>query len=350
MKILKNVNLFGKITDIAIDNGKFAFIGKCEGEGIDLSGKKIYPGLIDIHSHGVAGKDSSVDELSCMADFMLANGTTTWYPTTMTVAWGDLVRVTNVNLELGHGANIPGFHLEGPFINKKHKGAQNEGFILTPTLDLLKECKNVKIITVAPEVEGAMEFIEKCGIVVAIGHTDCDYDTAKEAFRRGAKSLTHTFNVMNPIHHRAPGPIPAGADCGAYAQLISDGKHIHPSVCRLLYKLYGKEHVTLISDSMMPTGVGDGEYFVGGQKVIVKDGTARTEGGALAGSTTTLFECVKTAIGMGIPEYDAVYMASTTPATLMGLNKGKIEVGYDADFIVVDDDFNLCMSVARGEF
>ena len=350
MKILKNVNLYGKITDIAIENGKFAFIGKCEGEGVDLGGKKIYPGLIDIHSHGVGGKDASCDELSDMADWMLKNGTTTWYPTTMTVSAEELIRITNVSLEIGHGANVPGFHLEGPFINAKYKGAQNEDFIIQPSLDLLKKCKNVKIVTIAPEIEGAMEFIEKCGVVVALGHTDCDYGTAKEAFKRGAKSLTHTFNAMSPIHHREPGPIPAGADCGAYAQLICDGKHVHASVCRMLYKLYGKERITLISDSMMPTGVGDGEYIIGGQAVIVKDGTARTTYGALAGSTTPLFECVKCAIAMGIPEYDAVYMASTSPAALMQLNKGKIEVGYDADFIIVDDDFNLYMSIARGEF
>ena len=350
MKILKNVSLFGQITDITVDNGRFTAIGKCNSDGIDLGGKKIYPGLIDIHSHGVAGKDASSDELSDMADWMLKNGTTTWYPTTMTVSESELIRVTNVELNLGHGANMPGFHLEGPFINAKYKGAQNEDFIRHPSLDLVKKCKNVKIITVAPEIEGAMEFIENCGAVVAIGHTDCDYDTAAEAFRRGARSLTHTFNAMTPIHHREPGPIPAGADCGAYAQLICDGKHVHPSVCRMLYKLYGKERITLISDSMLPTGVGDGEYLIGGQTVIVKNSTARTVSGALAGSTTSLFECVRCAIGMGIPEYDAVYMASAAPAALMGLNKGKIEVGYDADFIIVDEDFNLHMSVARGEF
>ena len=350
LKILKNVNLFGKTTDIAIDNGKFASIGKCDSEGIDLGGKRIYPGLIDIHSHGAIGKDASCDELADIADWMLKNGTTTWYPTTMTVSESELVRVTNVNLNIGHGANMPGFHLEGPFINPKYKGAQNEDFITAPRLDLIKKCKNVKIMTIAPEIPGAMEFIENCGIVTALGHTDCDYDTAMEAFKRGAKSLTHTFNAMTPIHHRNPGLIPAGADSGAYAQLICDGKHVHPSVCRMLYKTYGKEHITLVSDSMLPTGVGDGEYVIGGQAVIVKDATARTADGALAGSTTSLFECVKCAIGMGIPEYDAIYMASTAPATLMGLNTGKIEVGYDADFIVVDDDFNLCMSVARGEF
>ncbi len=350
MRIIKNVNLFGKITDVKIDEGKFAFIGKCDEDGIDLSGRRVYPGLIDIHSHGAIGKDASSDELSDMADFMLTNGTTTWYPTTMTVSEDELIRVTNVNLDLGHGANMPGFHLEGPFINPKYKGAQNSDYITPPSLDLLAKCKNVKIITVAPEINGVMEFIERCGVIVALGHTDCTYDTAAEAFRRGAMSLTHTFNAMAPIHHREPGPILAGADFGAYAQLICDGEHVHPTVCRMLYKLYGKERVVLISDSMSPTGIGDGEYSIGGQAVIVKNGIARTQSGALAGSTTTLFECVKRAISMGIPEYDAVYMASTAPAMLMKLNKGKIEVGYDADFIVVDESFNLYMSVARGEF
>ena len=144
--------------------------------------------------------------------------------------------------------------------------------------------------------------------------------------------------------------IAAGADAGAYAQLITDGVHIHPSVVRLLYKLYGADRITIISDSMQATAVGDGEYVFGGLEIVVKDGVARTMGGNLAGSTTCLFDCVRCAIKMGIPEEDAVKMGSTTPAALMGLNKGRIEVGYDADFIIVDDEFNLVRAIARGEW
>ena len=352
MKYILNVDLNGERADVGVENGRIAFIGKAPSDavGIDFGGMRIFPGLIDIHSHGCHGYDSSVGGIPEMADWMLAHGITTWYPTTMTVSEEDIIRATHTDIDLGHGANIPGFHLEGPFINVKLKGAQNEEFVKLPSAELIKKCKNVKIVTVAPEVEGAIDFIKNCPAVVALGHTVCDYETAMAAFRAGAKSLTHTFNCMPGIHHRNPGPIPAGADAGAYAQLICDGKHIHPSVVRLLYKLYGPERITLISDSIQATDIGDGEYVFGGLDIIVKDGTARTREGNLAGSTTNLFDGVRMAISMGIPERDAVMMASTTPAELMGLNKGRIEVGYDADFIIVDADFNLVRAIARGEF
>ena len=352
MKYIKNVELYGKITDIGVEEGKIAFIGNAPGDasGEDFGGKKIYPGLIDIHSHGCRGYDSSVGGISEMADWMLEHGITTWYPTTMTVSEDDIIAATNTDIDFGHGASIPGFHLEGPFINVKLKGAQNAEHVKLPSMELINRCKNVKMVTVAPEVEGAIDFIKSCPAVVAIGHTVCDYDTAMEAFSAGAKSMTHTFNCMPGIHHRNPGPIPAGADAGAYAQLICDGKHIHPSVVRMLYKLYGPDRITLISDSIQATDIGDGEYVFGGLDIIVKDGTARTREGNLAGSTTCLFDGVRIAISMGIPEWDAVKMASTTPAELMGLNKGRIEVGYDADFIIVDEDFNLVRAIARGEF
>lgn len=349
MKLLKNVNLNGDIVDIGIENGKISFIGKSELGGVDFGGNKIYPGLIDIHSHGVVGLDTMSGGLEEMADYMLSRGTTTWYPTTMTMSVEDIVAATEADIDFGHGANIPGFHMEGPFINVKYKGAQNEEFILPPSMEIFNRCKNIKIVTVAPECEGAIEFIRECPAVVALGHTDCTYDEAVMAFEAGAKSLTHTYNAMSPIHHRNPGPIGAGFDKGAYAQLICDGKHVHPSAVRMLIKLYGYDHITLISDSIHATGVGDGEYMFGGQPIVVRDATARTLDGALAGSTTCLFDCVRCAISMGIPEDKAVMMASESPAKLMGLNKGKIEVGYDADFIIVDNEFNLVRAIARGE-
>ena len=348
--VLKNLTLDGVVTDIVIADGKIEKIGKTDEVGVDFGGAEVYPGLIDTHSHGCIGKDTMRGELQKMADYQLANGTTTWYPTTMTMSEEDIIAATSVDIDLPHGANIPGFHLEGPFINVKYKGAQNEKYVIAPTLELVKKCKNAKMITVAPEVEGAIDFIKECGLVVALGHTDCDYDTARAAFDAGARSLTHTFNVMPPIHHRAPGPVPAGADDGrVFAQLICDGKHVHPAVVRMLVKLYGTDRVVLISDSVEATGLPDGNYTLGGQDIIVKDRTARTLGGNLAGSTSTLFECVKCAIEFGIPKADAVKMASETPAKMMGLNKGKIEVGYDADFIIVDGDFNLIRAIARGE-
>lgn len=350
MKIIKNVRLYGSLTDIAIENGKITKIGKCEGEGVDFGGAKIYPGLIDTHSHGCIGFDTMEGHLDEMADFQLSRGITTWYPTTMTMSEEEIIAATHREINLGHGASIPGFHMEGPFINKKFKGAQNEAYIIPPSMELFSKCKNIKTVTIAPEAPGSEEFIKNCPAIVSIGHTDADYDTAKKAFERGAKKLTHTYNVMPPIHHRAPGPIGAGSDSeGVYAELICDGKHVHPSAVKMLIKIFGEDRIILISDSMRATGLGDGEYSFGGQRVIVKNSTALTEGGNLAGSTSTLFDCVKAAISFGIKEESAVKMATENPARLMGLSKGKIEVGYDADFIIVDDSFNLIRAIARGE-
>lgn len=342
--ILKNVKFKEKITDIRVENGRFTHIGNvlCDGDEIvDGEGLKIIPGLIDIHSHGCIGYDTMEGHLPEMAAYELSRGITTWYPTTMTMSFEDIIRATEAPITGFSGAHIPGFHLEGPFVCKKYKGAQNEAFLHEPTLELLEKCKNVKLITLAPELAGAEDFIRACGIVVCLGHTACDYDTAVRAFRAGATCLTHTFNAMTPLHHREPGPIPAGADCGAYAQLISDGIHVHPAMVRLLFRLFGDERVVLISDSLSATGLGDGEFIFGGQKVILKDGVARIESGAIAGSTTDLFECMRRAVSFGIPEETAIRAASENPARLMGLNKGKIEVGYDADFLLVTDDLRL---------
>ena len=351
MKLIKNVNLYGEIVDIAVEDGKITEIGKIEGEGTDFGGAKIYPGLIDTHSHGCIGRDTCEGDLCEMAKHYLKNGTTTWYPTTMTVSEEEIIAATEAKTNIEGGANIPGFHLEGPFINVKLKGAQNEKYVIPPTMELLRKCTAVKKISLAPEVESSLEFIKECPAVVSLGHTTADYDTAKAAFEAGAKCLTHTYNCMPGLHHRNPGPIPAGAECGAYAELICDGIHVHPAMVRLLIGLYGTDRVVLISDSVRPAGLADGTYDLGGLDITVKDGVARTAGGNLAGSTSMLIDCVRCAIKFGIPEYDAVKMATLNPARLMGLDKkGRIEVGCDADFIIVDNDFNLIRSIARGEF
>ena len=350
MQLLKNVRLYGETVDIGIEDGRIAAIGSLEGEGIDLGGAKIYPGLIDTHSHGCVGEDTMGGDVAAMARWELSQGVTTWYPTTTTMSVEDIISATEAEITVAGGATIPGFHLEGPFINAKYKGAQNEAFIIPPSAELVAKCKSIKKISLAPEIPGAIDFIKESDAVISLGHTDADYDTAMAAFEAGAVCLTHTYNRMPPIHHRDPGPI--GAGCvhgGVYAELICDGKHVHKGAVMMLVRMYGEDKIVLISDSMSATGLGDGEYELSGLPVSVKNGYARTMDGALAGSTSSLFDCVKTAISFGIDEAVAVKMASENPARLMGLNKGKIEVGYDADFIIVDDDFNLIRAIARGE-
>ena len=351
MKIIKNVSLNGELTDISVENGKIIAIGKTDKDGVDFGGNKIYPGLIDIHIHGCIGHDTMEGGLEEMSDWLLSEGTTAWYPTTMSMSEEDIIKATSQKIDFGHGASIMGFHMEGPFINKKYKGAMNEKYIIEPSEELFNKCKNVKRITLAPEINGSSEFIKNCKAQVSLGHTDADYETIKEAFKNGATSLTHTYNVMPGIHHRAPGPIGAGFDTKhVFAELISDGKHIHPSAVRMLITLYGTDRVILVSDAMRAAGLGDGEYEFGGQTMTVKNGTALTQGGNLAGSTATLLECVRCAVSFGINEAEAFKMASENPAKLLGLNKGKIEVGYDADFVIVDNDLKLVKAIARGEF
>lgn len=352
--LLRNVRLYGASTDIVTEGDRILSIGTAgtpEGATvIDAHGVKVYPGLIDVHSHGCLGYDTMEGHLDEMADYQLMHGITTWYPTTMTMSRADILAACQQPLALGHGANLPGLHMEGPFINPKYCGAQNDTYITAPDLELLAACPQVKMVTVAPELPGAKRFIEEADAVISLGHTDADYDTALGALRAGARCLTHTFNAMPGIHHRAPGPILAGAEADAYAQLICDGRHVHPAAVRLLVRLYGRDRVVLISDSMRATGLGDGVYSFGGQPITVTDGYARTEGGALAGSTTNLFDCVRCAISFGIPEEDAFAMASTNPARLMGLNKGTVAPGYDADLVLVDDDCHLIGVMVRGEY
>lgn len=350
MKFIKNVNLYGELTDIGVEGGIIAHIGRCDTSGVDFDGAKIYPGLIDTHAHGCIGLDATEDALQDMSRYFLEHGTTTWYPTTVTASKEDIVAACKRETDFPDGANIPGFHLEGPFINPKYKGALNECFIREPSMELIRSAGRVKKITVAPEIGGCIDFIRECDAVVSLGHTTADYETAISAFEAGATCLTHTFNAMPPLLHRQPGPIAAGADFGAYAELICDGIHVHPTMVRALVRLYGTDRVVLVSDALRPAGLEDGEYTVGGIDVIVKAGQARTREGNLAGSTSMLLDCVRCAISFGIDEYDAVKMASENPARMMGLNKGRIEVGYDADFIIVDGKFELIKVIVRGEF
>lgn len=350
--IYKNALVNGVLTDITTERGKITSLEKTNDLGIDLKGKKTFAGLIDIHTHGCVGLDVTDDSerLEEIAVYQANSGITSFYPTTVTADEETMLKAVSTSTQNLKGANILGFHMEGPYIAPERPGALNPKYILKPDIEDFKKYPNVKIVTVAPEVEGAVDFIKKCDAVVCLGHSVGGYDSACLAAEAGAKCLTHTFNAMPPFLHREPSLIGAAFDKDMYAQVISDGIHIHPSAIRVLYKIFGKDRMILISDCVQATGIEDGEYVFGGIPVILKDAIVRTKDtGALAGSTTNLFECVKCAISFGIPEEDAFAMASATPAKLMGINKGKIEVGYDADFITVDNDYNLCDVVINGE-
>lgn len=348
--VYKNALINGEITDIEVCDGKIKGLAKTDTDGFDLGGKCVYPGLVDIHTHGCVGYDTmDSDGLSEMSHYLAKNGITAWLPTTMTVGMDKIKSVVNAGLPKNCGAEVMGFHMEGPYISPKRKGAQNEKYIKAPNIDEFSELKNIKKVTIAPELDGSMNFIKKCNTVVSLGHTDADYECASKAFASGARCLTHTFNAMPSLHHRNPGPIGAAIDSDGYIEVICDGLHIHKSIIKMLYRTFGADRMILISDSMRATGLSDGEYEFGGQMITVKDAVAKTQDGAIAGSTTNLMGCVKKAIEFGIPAEDAFKMASETPAKLINVKKGILLPGYDADFIVVDDSFNVLTTVVGGK-
>jgi len=355
--LFKNANYNGNAVDIIACDGIISdILPHSEDTNIegavshDIDGKDILPGLFDIHAHGCLSFDITEGTgRNEMCAHLAQSGTTSWLPTTMTASHETLLHSVNEVGFNGVGCDIVGFHLEGPYVSEKAAGAQDRDFIRLPNIDEFREYKNVKMITVAPEIEGAMDFIENCGTAVALGHTACDYDTAIKAFERGANCLTHTFNAMPPLHHRNPGPIGAAIDKGAFVQVITDGFHVHPSVVKMLYRAFGPERMIIISDSIAPAGLPDGEYVINNRLITVKNSHAYLPDGTIAGSASTLLECVKSAISFGIPKEDAFRMASETPANCIGVKKGRIEKGYDADFIVLDDGLNVLSTFVKGK-
>ena len=301
-------------------------------EVLDGGGCYAIPGLIDLHFHGCAGHDicdGTPQALSNIAEHEAANGITSICPATMTLPYEELLQILRNAADwqknrqeasdCPKGADLLGINMEGPFISIAKKGAQNERYIHpadTPMLQRLQDICGGKIRTavIAPETEGAMEFIRKNSgsINISLAHTTADYDTCMEAFLNGASQLTHTYNAMPPFTHRAPGPIGAAADAdGCMAELICDGVHIHPAVVRATFKLFGDDRIILISDSMRAAGMEDGTYDLGGQEVTVKGSLATLSDGTIAGSVTNLMDCMRTAVkAMGIPLASAVALTS----------------------------------------
>mgnify|MGYP001089606065 FL=1 len=259
------------------------------------------------------------------------------------------------------GAEVVGAHLEGPFLSAAKKGAQNGAFLHDPDISMLKRLQEaaegcVKLVTLAPEQPGAMEFIREAvsmGIAVSLGHTTADYDTAKTAFEAGANHTTHTYNAMPPFVHRNPGVIGAAFDSGAFAELICDGVHIHPSVVRATFRLFGKERMLLVSDTMRAAGMPDGNYTLGGQAVIVKGPLCTLEDGTtIAGSATNLMTCMRTAVSFGVPLADAVRACTFNPAQSIGIESrvGTLDAGKEASIVLLNqEDLSIRKIIFKGE-
>ena len=301
--------------DICFD-GRLLSGSSADGKTYDASGCYVIPGLTDVHFHGCMGRDFSDAEpegLEIMAQYELSRGVTQICPAGMTLTEEQLTKICQV--AAAHraadkpGAALCGINLEGPFLSMAKKGAQNGAWLHAPDVAMFRRLMAasqglVKLVSIAPEEPGAMEFIEAVEgeVTVSIAHTTADYGTSMEAFRLGARQVTHLFNAMPAFSHRAPGVVGAALDtpCAMWS-LICDGVHIHPSVVRAVFKMFGSKRVILISDTMRAAGMPDGDYTLGGQAVQVKGNRATLSDGTLAGSVTDLMKCMKTAVSFGIP-------------------------------------------------
>lgn len=372
--------------ELVIEDGIIKEIRTCEYEALTQKEQKQYliPGLVDVHFHGAAGYDlcdGTKEALQAIAAYENEHGITTICPATMSLPVTELERILAVAAkwkkeqvwensavcENGDRAeeriltqSFRGIHLEGPFIAKEKKGAQKEDYIIPFDKDVLlglqeKSDGLIKLVTIAPEIEGATEGVKdlKEEFRFSVGHTMADYETACKVFEAGADHVTHLYNAMCPGTHREPSVPEAAADYGnVYVELICDGVHVHPSVVRNAFRIYGDDRVILISDSMRATGMADGEYTLGGQKVLVNGAQATLEDGTIAGSVVNLYDCMKKAIAMGIPKESAIKAATINPARSIGVDKevGSIEVEKRADILIVDEDLKLETVIISGNY
>ena len=368
--IIKNADVFTEEglfvkKDVVIDGTVF-----CETTSddvvVDGSDCWLIPGLTDIHFHGCVGYDfcdGTEEAIQAIADYEASVGVTTIVPATKTFSeekLTEIARAANAHKN-DKGAILCGINMEGPFISMAKKGAQNGKYIHKPDVEMFDRLQAeagglFKLVDIAPEVEGALDFIKakKGEVVLSLAHTNTDYDTAKEAIKAGVTHVTHLYNAMNPINHRNPGPIIAASDDEiCEAELICDNVHIHPAVVRNTLKMFGKDRVIFISDTMMAAGLEDGMYELGGQPVIVKGNLATLEDGTIAGSNTNLMKCMVTAVKeMNIPLEIAVGCAAVNSAKSVGIydKYGSITVGKVANAVLLNkSDLSIKQVILKGK-
>lgn len=373
--ILKNGTVYNSdfepiSADIEISGEKLLNIGKSESNenAIDISGLTVIPGLIDMHIHGCGGADTgdaTPEALEAMSQCLVNKGVTSFCPTSMTLSAEELEKIfANVDnmKEKVNGAYIHGVNMEGPYIAMSKKGAQNGLYVRNPSKEEFIKLYNnsnqiVKIVDIAPECEGSEEFIKEIQpyCPISIAHTAADYNQACKAIEWGVRHVTHLYNAQNGLTHRAPGVVGAvfdmGQKYGVRAELICDGFHIHPAALRIAFYQLGEDGVCIISDSMRAAGHTDGEYDLGGQTVYVKDGKALLEDGTIAASTSNMYDELKNVISYGVPLKQAIKSATINPAKAIRVDKqtGSIEVGKNADLLILDKDFNIKMVIVKGQ-
>lgn len=327
-----------------------------DGEVIDAEGLLVLPGLVDIHSHGAAGEDFSdgnPEGLKKILQYEKRCGITSYCPTSMTFPKERLRQIfaSIKGAQTEDGATVVGINMEGPFLDPAKKGAHVEKWIAAPDVAFVRELNQdadglVRLVTLAPNMDGAEEFIKEMHeeVCISLGHTAADYDCASRAMKLGAHHVTHLYNAMQPFRHRAPGLIGAAMDDPeCMVELICDGYHIHPSAIRAAFRMFGPERVILISDSMRATGMENGTYELGGQEVTVQDRKAVLKDGTLAGSATNLYGCMCKAVEFGIPLEQAIMAATANPARSIGIfdRVGSIRIGKQADLLLVSENLEL---------
>lgn len=357
---------------LCLRDGKLQVLGKNASvpkgaRMIDVCGKRVVPGFIDVHTHGAVGVDvngASTEDLEKISRFFAGNGTTSWLCSVLT----DTVEQTEwcIDQFKAHKAGeqptseLLGIHLEGPFLASEYKGAMPERLLRKGDPELLRRYQeraegNIRYITVSPEVEGVVDMIptaRELGITTAIGHSGADYETSMEAIRQGAQAATHTFNAMGLLHQHRPAIMGAVLESDVYCEMICDGRHLHPGVVRLLIKTKGMDKVVAITDSIMAAGLPDGNYHLGVNEVVVEDGDAKLAStGVRAGSTLTQDAALRNLLAFtGRPMEELLPVLTENPAKLIGVfdRKGSIADGKDADLVVLDGENRVDMVFTRG--
>jgi len=364
-------------TSLLIEGGRIArvFISAADESAkvdsrIDLDGLTLFPGFIDLHIHGAAGvdvMDARAEDLSRMAKFLIRNGVTAWLPTLVPApseqyrraiaAIGEFMK----NEPSSNGARILGVHYEGPFVNNEQCGALHREHFRTfknmaeiDTLPTIKADGALHMMTLAPEIEGGIKLIgelQERGWIVSIGHTRATVDVLDRALQAGARHLTHFMNAMTPLHHRAPGPVGWGLiHDDVTCDLIADGVHLDPLILKLVLGTKTSKRISLISDAIAATGLGDGEYQVWGEQIVVSEGRTRNLRGSIAGSVITMLDAVRMMLSLDVPEIEVARMASTNPARVLQIEKycGSIEVGKQADLVALDHAGSVLLTVVAG--
>jgi N-acetylglucosamine-6-phosphate deacetylase len=337
---------------------------------IDVRGRTIAPGFIDLQLNGAAGRmltsEPTVETVRAMAEILPRFGCTAFLPTVITAPVEQMQAAaravaTVMNDEPSHGARVLGTHLEGPFINPAKAGAHRPEFVIPPSVDMLRRLwedggESAVLLTLAPEMPGADALIaeaQRLGIAVAIGHSTADLAQVNEATRQGATLVTHLFNAMDPLGSRQPGTVGGALSNDEIAvSLIADGVHVHPASLKIAVRAKGAERVVLITDAMAPLGTEMRQFELLGEVIEVRDGACYRADGVLAGSVLSMDQAVRNICqltGVTLPE--AIAMASTNPARVIGQSHftGSLEPGNDADIVVCDDEANVWLTMVQGQ-